>query len=260
MPIPLCRDKYDAPSVFQPQDFLSYMKKSGKIREGAPVPEAAIFSYQRSLLDYVNANHPVTHHDGYFGRQLGFLGDTGGKVAIIGRFGVGAPAAVVMLEELIAFGVKRFVSVGTAGGLVKGLFPGELVVCSGALRDEGASYHYLPEGRPALPDPGLSDALAAAFDSASVPYRRGLSWTTDGIYRETRPDVDAAVALGAVTVEMEAAALFAAAEYRRVPLAACFTISDSLAETEWRAELLSDDTNSGLEKLYRAALAALSPG
>ena len=51
---------------------------------------------------------------------------TKGKVAIAGNFGIGAPVAGTILEELIAFGVKRFISIGTAGTLQKNIKIGGL--------------------------------------------------------------------------------------------------------------------------------------
>jgi len=258
MPVPLNPNKYREPSIFQPSDFLAYMKKTGHLKDEEKAPEAVILSYQKSLFDFVVKNHPARFHTGYFKEHLAYLEDTGGRVAIVGRFGIGAPAAAAMLEELIAWGVSSFISIGTAGGLVKGLRPGAVVLCSGALRDEGVSYHYVPGGGAALPDEGLSDALGAAFDAAGVPYRTGITWTTDSLYRETQVELDSVIERGAVTVEMEAAALFAVARYRETPMAACLTISDSLAELEWEPEFLSRDTNAGLEKLYKASLAALS--
>jgi uridine phosphorylase len=257
MPVPLNPGKYREPSIFQPRDFLGYMKKTGHLKDDEKAPEAVILSYQKSLFDFVVKHHPVRFHTGYFKDHLAYLEETGGRVAIVGRFGIGAPAAAAMLEELIAWGVSSFVSIGTAGGLIKGLNPGAVVLCTGALRDEGVSYHYLPGGGAALPDETLSDALRAAFDSAGVPYRPGITWTTDSLYRETQLELDSVIELGAITVEMESSALFAVARYRETPIAACFTISDSLAELEWKPEFLSKDTNAGLEKLYMAAVDAL---
>lgn len=257
MPVPLLSSKYPLPSIFAPSDFLAYMKKAGLLSDHETPPESVILCYQKSLFDYVTKEHPVRFHGGYFRNHLAFLEETGGRVAIAGRFGVGAPAAAVMLEELIAWGAHSFVSIGTAGGLVPGLRPGALVLCTGAFRDDGVSYHYLPGGSAALPDETLSDALAVALDADGVPYRRGLTWTTDAIYRETQAELDERVARGALTVEMEASALFTVSRYRAARLAACFTISDSLAEPEWKPEFLADETQVGLETLYHAGLAAL---
>ncbi len=51
--------------------------------------------------------------------------------------------------------------------------------------------------------------------------QRGATWTTDAPYRETASAIEAARALGAVAVEMEAAALYAFAAGRGVG-AVCF--------------------------------------
>ncbi|PKL07906.1 MAG: hypothetical protein CVV51_11720 [Spirochaetae bacterium HGW-Spirochaetae-7] len=142
MPVPLNPDKYRSPSVFEPQDFLSYMQKSGHITEQEKAPDAAILCYQKSLFDFVVDKHRVRFHTGYFRQHLAYIEapeNPGARIAIVGKFGIGAPAAAVMLEELIAWGVGSFVSIGTAGGLVKGLHPGAVVLCTGALRDEGVS-------------------------------------------------------------------------------------------------------------------------
>jgi uridine phosphorylase len=257
MSLPLTRAKYRSTSVFAPHNFLAYIKKSGLLKDDEQAPGSVILSYQKSLFDYVTRNHPVTFHHGYFRNHLAYLDETDGKVAIAGRFGIGAPAAAVMLEELIAFGSRSFVSVGTAGSLVKGLPPGSLVVCDGALRDDGVSYHYVPGGGPALPDETLTNALANQLSQAGVHYQRGLTWTTDAIYRETQEELEERVEQGALVVEMEASALFTVARYRAARLASCFTISDSLAEPEWKPEFLAAETFEGLETLYSAALSAL---
>lgn len=257
MPVPLSPDKHPEPSLFSPQHFLSYMQSAGKLDHGEGAPKSVIICYQKSLFDAVVKSHQVRFHAGYFGEHLAYLEETGRDVAMVGNFGIGSPAAAVMLEELIAWGVKAFVSLGFAGGLVKGLYPGSLVLCTEALRDEGLSYHYAPEGERALPDPALTAALAAAFARRGAPYREGPTWTTDAIYRETWLEVNKRVEQGAITVEMEASALFTVARYRAVPLASCFTISDSLAEPEWKPDFLSADTRVGLEAIFEAAVEAL---
>ena len=59
-------------------------------------------------------------------------------------------------------------------------------------------------------------------------------------------------------MEMEAAALFAVAEYRGAEVGAMFTISDTLASLEWHPEFHSDRTRTGLETLYHVALQCLT--
>jgi len=187
--LPLDKNKYSSEPFFNPSDFIGYIRRLDRLGD-RPAPEAVILCYQRSLFDYASNEVDSSPAGAYFGKQLRYLEETEGKVAIVGNFGVGAPAAVVMLEELIAFGVRRFVSVGTAGSLVLDLPPGSLLLCDGAFRDEGCSYHYLPEAELAAPDPGLTEKLGAALAERNLAFRRGPAWTTDAIYRETKDEVE----------------------------------------------------------------------
>jgi hypothetical protein len=60
---------------------------------------------------------------------------------------------------------------------------------------------------------------------------------------------------------MEAAALFAVAQYRGVDMAAAFVISDSLAELVWNPQFEVEVVENSLVQLYqtvRAMLADLS--
>ena len=257
MSVPLDPTKYQSEAFFTATDFIGYMRKLGRIGS-RPAPEAVILSYQRSLLDYVESSRPVTRAEGYWGPQVAYIDETDGRVAIVGRFGVGAPASAVILEELIAWGVKRFIAVGTAGSLVADLIPGSLLLCDGALRDEGASYHYMPAGGPARPSAALTDKLGAALTDHGLAYRRGPTWTTDAIYRETAGEVELFRGEGALVVEMEASALFAVAGYRGAEIAACFSVSDTLAELAWRPEFHSETTEEGLNRIFEAALESLA--
>jgi uridine phosphorylase len=256
MPVPLDESKYESRPFFNPSDFVGYVAGRGELA-ASRAPEAVVLSYQSSLFDHACAAHACTPAPGYFGKWLRYLDETGGRVAIAGGFGVGAPAAAVMLEELIAFGSRRFVSVGTAGSLRLDLPPGSLVVCDSAFRDEGTSYHYLPGGAPVLPSEDLTASLRAALDRRGLAHRVGPSWTTDAIYRETAEEVVLFRDQGALVVEMEASALFAVARFRDAKIASCFSVSDTLAELAWRPEFHSETTEEGLELLFAAALEAL---
>ncbi len=256
MPLPLVPDKYSSQPFFGPSDFIGYIRERGGLGRQA-APEAVILSYQRSLFDHVVATRATTKAEGYFAREVRLLDSTGGKVAIAGRFGAGAPAAGVMLEELVAWGVRRFVSVGTAGSLRSDLPPGSLVLCVEALRDEGTSYHYAPEGTRALPNEALTAKLAESLARQSLAASRAVTWTTDAIYRETPLEVGRHRDSGVHVVEMEASALFTIAKFRGVAMAACFTVSDTLAELAWRPEFHAETTEEGLEALFAAALESL---
>jgi uridine phosphorylase len=208
-------------------------------------------------MRYVLQQHRVKRVKGFFG-EMYLLREADSRVAMIGNFGIGAPAAVIHLEEFIEWGVERFVSVGTAGGLQKAQRIGDLVLCTRAIRDEGCSHHYIRSSKFAYPSPGLTESVRAALRSRRIKFAEGTSWTIDTPYRETVSEVRRYRKEGVLTVEMEAAALFAVARHRNRELASLFSVSDSLAEVPWKPKFHVRRNQEGLEKIYRAAVTALA--
>jgi uridine phosphorylase len=147
--------------------------------------------------------------------------------------GLGAPLSVGYLEEAIDFGCRSIVACGGAGALDSGLALGHVVVVGDALRDEGTSYHYLPPSRTVAAEPEVVTVLARLLEEAGVPHEVGRTWTTDAIYRETREKVARRRAEGCITVEMEAAALLAVAQFRKIRFGQLLYAGDSLAGDEW---------------------------
>jgi uridine phosphorylase len=140
----------------------------------------------------------------------------GVREVLVAHPGIGAPLAAGILEEIIALGVRRLIACGGCGVLRPDIAAGHPVVLTGAVRDEGTSYHYLPPGREALAHPQAVTALEAACRGLGLEYRLGKSWTTDAIYRETAERRSRRVEEGCDVVEMEAAAFFAVAQFREV--------------------------------------------
>ena len=254
MQYPNFKNKHSESTIIEPHQYLEYMRERKKYPSFKP-PKGVVLCYQPNLLRFIKENHPTQACDGFLPKLL-FLKETKNEIAVIGGFGVGSPVASIILEELIAFGVSEFISLGTAGTLQSAIKIGDLVLCDRAIRDEGTSHHYLPPGKYSYPSKVLTERLAQALNIQGAPYHIGPSWTTDAIYRETVAEAKFYQSEGVATVEMEAAALFAVAEFRKISLAAAFTISDSLADLKWHPEFHSTKTQGGLEKLYQAAIAA----
>ncbi len=125
------------------------------------------------------------------------------------------------------------VACGGCGVLEPGLAVGALVIVSSAVRDEGVSYHYLPPAREVQASPLAVAALQRVLDERGLPYRVGKTWTTDAPYRETCGKVARRRLEGCLTVEMEAAAMMAVAEFRRVVFGQILYAGDDLSGTEW---------------------------
>lgn len=244
-------------AIITPADFVAYLRRIGALGQEPP-PEAVVLCYQRSLLHRILSNEGIEDVPGR-GAVHGLirLPSSDGRVGVLGQFGIGAPAAATALEELAALGIRRFVSIGTAGSLQRDLPVGGVVLCEGAIRDEGVSHHYLPPERLATPSPGLTATLRAAFARGKLDVRSGISWTIDAPYRETVAEARHYQSEGVLCVEMEAAALFAVAAVRGVEVACAFAISDSLAELVWDPQFHGPEVEAGLDGLYRAARVAL---
>ncbi|MBI2864109.1 MAG: nucleoside phosphorylase [Chloroflexi bacterium] len=255
MGIPNLRGKQDCESLFSPDDMLAYMRKVGRQPSFDP-PRGVIICYRKSLMDYAEQTHTVTKVQ-MMTRDLFLLGETGNTIAIAGNFGTGAPTAASLLEVLIALGVKHFISIGTAGTLLKELSIGDLVLCDRSIRDEGASYHYLKPSKYAYASQEMTRAIKAVFQAQGLKYHVGPSWTIDAIFRETVAEARQYQKEGVATVEMEASALFAVSQYRGVEMGAIFTISDSLAGLVWNPQFMHQPTLTGLEILYNVAVQAL---
>lgn len=249
--------KHTHEAFIRPAEYLAYLRARGRVSGGNP-PDAVVLVYQESLLRRMLAAEAAAQHRGWVTGELWLLERTDRRVGVCGGFGIGAPVIAIVLEELIALGVRRYIAVGAAGTLQRDVAIGELVVCDRAIRDEGVSHHYIASAKYAEPSGSLTRLLGAALRAAGRAFRVGDSWTIDTPYRETVPEVRQYQAEGVLTVEMEAAALFAVAEHHGVEAAAAFAVSDSLADDAWEPRFDSLETQGALDVLAAAAVAALS--
>jgi len=146
--------------------------------------------------------------------------------------GVGASLAASILEEAIAFGCRKFIACGGCG-VLEGMAVGDLIVVSGAVRDEGVSYHYLLPRREVTANKIGIHALVKTLENRVIPYRLGKTWTTDAPYRETPDIIAKRKAEGCLVVEMEAASMMAVAQFRDIVLGQVLYGGDDLSGAEW---------------------------
>ena len=147
--------------------------------------------------------------------------EQGGEPLALCNLGVGAPLAAGNLDVMLALGCTKVIGCGGAGVIRSGIDVGHVIVPTGAVRDEGTSYHYAPA------------AIVAELDAHSVPHDLGLTWTTDGLFRETRARVARRREQGCITVEMEASALFAVAAFRDAVYGQLLYAGDDLSAEQW---------------------------
>lgn len=157
--------------------------------------------------------------------------------------GVGSPLAAARIEEMIARGCRAFVACGACGVLDGQIACGHVIVPRSAVRDEGTSYHYLPPHEQAVASPQALAAIEAALNARGCPYVVGTTWTTDAFYRETRARVQRRREQGCLCVEMEAAAMFAVAQFRGVTLGHILYAGDDVSGHEWDSRQWSEQSD-----------------
>jgi uridine phosphorylase len=175
---------------------------------------------------------------------------------------LGAPQAVLVLERLTALGSRTVVVLGWCGSLQPQLRIGDWVIPSGAWSEEGTSAHYPAASPTVAPDPSLTSRLQSFCDQGDYRLHAGPVWSTDAPLRETVGKVLSYGEKGVLAVEMEMAALFRVAKYRRVRLAGLLVVSDELFTLTWRPGFRSPTFKSSCRRATRALLdfcAALPP-
>jgi len=156
-----------------------------------------------------------------------------GGHSITGPF-VGAPYAVMLLENLIAWGVRQIIFIGWCGAIADPVKIGDIILPTSVYIDEGTSKHYgtgdnshLQAGFPMLVK------ARRVLEKNNCDYHEGAVWTTDAIYRETRREVLTHQQNGILAVEMEISALYTVALFRKVDLAGILVVSDELSSSKW---------------------------
>jgi len=163
-----------------------------------------------------------------------------------------------LAEELAVMGTKKMILMTWGGTLQTDIKPGDIVVCNRAIRDEGASHHYLPPAKYVDANIPLVNELAAAIRARGSSCMIGTTWTTDAPYRETREEVIEYQAEGVKTVEMESAGLFTVGQVRGVQTASVVVGMDSLASLHWQTPEHLDGIMRSLEIVYAAAIDVLA--
>ena len=167
----------------------------------------------------VNTNRGFTVFTGYYGKTR----------VTVATHGIGGPSTGIVSEELHILGAKTIVRFGTAGSLVPGLGIGDFVVATGAAYSKGSVLAYVADGYlPAVPDMGLTYALAQACKKGRLKFREGLVYSSDAFYSQSFESLEPWVNGGVLAVEMECATLFTLGLIRGFKTGALLMLSNSL--------------------------------
>ncbi len=162
--------------------------------------------------------------------------------AVVGPM-LGAPYAVMVLEKLIVLGAKKILFFGWCGSLQKDLLIGDLLVPDRAVSEEGTSAHYRGNDSHPTASGDVVKTIVKSLSGCSIPFHRGVVWSTDAPYRETRQKVLLSQEDGVMGVDMEVSALFTVARFRKVHMGALLVVSDELGSLHWKPGFSSHKFN-----------------
>lgn len=146
---------------------------------------------------------------------------------------VGCPSCAGNLDLFHSMGVTKVMFCGGGGVLDKDIEVGQILVVDGAIRDEGFSYHYIAPSRYIYTNPETTEKITQYLDKNSISYIRGLTWTTDAIFRETADRIARRKEEGAKIVEMEQAGCIAVSQFRGFEYGALIYGGDDVSQDEW---------------------------
>jgi hypothetical protein len=228
----LARRDHAAPSIFRPENMLREARRQ-KGLSSAPVPPVCVLDPDGDIVAYVRQQYaakPSAHWACYHTRMWEWT-SADIHYGIIGR-AVGGSFSVMVAEQLFASGCQLLISVASAGQITDIGPPPYWILIERALRDEGTSYHYLPASPYAAANSTLFERAASALARVARHVQRGMTWTTDAPFRETEESVALCRRDGILAVEMEAAALYAFAAARNVPVICLSHVTNQLGCVE----------------------------
>ncbi|MEA4939931.1 MAG: nucleoside phosphorylase [Christensenella sp.] len=131
--------------------------------------------------------------------------------------GIGGASAGIAVEELSRLGVKNMSRIGSCGALQPEVKVGDLILVSGAVRDDGASKTYLDPIFPAVPNSELLFACVRAATKRKVAHHVGIARSHDSFYTDREEEIDAYwAARGVLGCDMETAALYTIGHLRGI--------------------------------------------
>ena len=155
------------------------------------------------------------------------------QIVLCGGF-IGGPQAVMLLEVLAAKCARNFWFCGLCGALSALVHVGSLFVADNAFSDEGVARHYSSKKVFAATE-GLIQRLMDKLAAGKRSYLVGRMASLDALFRETKSKIAYYRGQGCQAIDMETAALYAAAEFHGLNICGLYAVSDVFNDESWQA-------------------------
>lgn len=215
---------YKEQTFLRPSDLVAW-KRDRKIYNFESLPPLAIISIKKNV--FLNLIPPFAKKiKGINGHHYNFKS----KILFCSEFGSGAPAMLMLLEELKALGVKHFIFIGTAGILNDSIKENTACIISKVYSSSGSSFFYFKDEE--------IDCYAKEWYKEigkKCHLRESVAWSTDCPFRETQNLINYYKSKSCDFVDMESAALYAFSQYYQTPSVCILVGSDQLTSERWKA-------------------------
>ncbi len=181
--------------------------------------------------------------------------DKSGEPVLVASHGLGGPSALVLIEELRMLGIRRFIRLGTTGGLTKNIKLGDIIVASGASIIPGTCGLSLYTNRimpPLVADMELLNSAVSRLKSKGITPIIGPVFCSDSFYAETPDILREAARVGAVSVDMETGSLYGISAIRKLSSVSILVVSNiiqDIGEVFGDTELIRKRIDSVFEAL-----------
>ena len=169
--------------------------------------------------------------------------------------GISGPWISQDIEELNVNGVDTLIIFGNCGVLDKTIEDCSIIIPNKAYRDEGTSYHYLPDSEYVELDNKYADSFKEILKEYNFDYTEGDTWTIDAFYRETKGKIEMYQKKGVICVEMEGASIGAVCKYKKINYFTFYYAGDNLDSVEWEERSINQLSN--FDKKTEVAILAL---
>lgn len=174
--------------------------------------------------------------------------------------GVGSPGAAMVMQDLGKMGCEFVIRVGTAGSCVSEVAPGDNVIGTAAVRDEGLTRKFVPEIYPAVANLLVTNALCSAAAQQDTKYHTGVVHTSDAFRSPAlEKDIEMSIYAGVLAFEMEAATILTMAALHGIKAGCIFSIDGYVVNVAGGNVVPDVDArNRGVKSAIRSSLDALA--
>lgn len=175
---------------------------------------------------YLERFHTICGDSKTRGSAVSVVHSDSADVTIV-NFSIGSPMAALIIELLSVINPTAVLFLGMVGGLHRSLKKGDFIIPTAAIRDEGASIHFMPRQVPALPTFKVQKFVSQMMVERGIDYRTGVVHTTDYRFWEFDQEFKAQLySERALAIDMETATLFVGGFVSKVPIGALLLVSD----------------------------------